>query len=476
MNIKNPGLKTKLKFMNMGILIPIVFFICFIIVENLSKNIINSSITYLLKESKTTQINVIGELEKSSELDKKNLFHKISPFIVEDLSSALNMRIQTYDEKGQIIYDSSKNVLSLYDKDVFNAVEGKKAYIVKKIDGKTYIMLSSPIFINKKIIGCVRYIYIEEKGYKLINNMILMIIIIVSISIVIAWILTNLFSIRIVKPITDLKILSEKVAQGNYDQIINIDSKDEIEDLAQTFNKMSKSIENNILKLKKEKSKQKDFFDNVTHEFKTPLTAIIGFSDIIPKLKDKDEILNSLTYINKEGTRLLNLVEELLLLSKLGRSEFNIDIKEVDIKKIMEEALKIMHIRLNNYKIQVINNIKSQYVQADFNKTKEVILNILDNAIKYSNCNTISFNMYLEDEYLHLIISDDGIGIEEKFLSKLLEPFSRVNNDVSNTRSGSGIGLSICKEIMKKQSGSIEIASKPENGTKVILILKLSVN
>lgn len=471
MNIKM-RLQTKINLMNMSIVIPTVFFICFIIVDNLFQNIINSSIDNLLKESKRTQISVINTLEKNKDEDKKASFRRIAPFIVGDLNEKLKMRVQTYDDKGQIIYDSSKNQVSLYDEDVYKGIQGKKAYLVKKIDGKTYIMLSSPIFTHGNLIGVVRYLYIEENGQIIINNMELIMIVIGCVGIIIAWMLTNLFSKNIVNPIEKLKVLSGKVARGNYGDLIHINSGDEIEALAKTFNIMSLSIDKNIKSLKEEKLKQKEFLDNVTHEFKTPLTAIIGFSEIIPKLKDEKEIKNSSEYIQKEGTRLLSLVEELLELSKLGRNEFDVTVEKIDIKEVVDEALKTLNLRLSKYHIEVLNAIQSHYVIGDIHKTKQVILNVLDNAIKYSGCEEISITSISENEELILSIKDDGMGIEEKFLSKIFEPFMRGSNNLAREKKGCGIGLSISKEIMTKQEGNIEVLSRVGEGTEVKLTFK----
>lgn len=212
------------------------------------------------------------------------------------------------------------------------------------------MLFSSPIYFKDTTLGCVRYIYPLDSSEKLINNMFIIMGILACTSILISWLLSKLLSEKIVGPIKKLKTVSQKVTQGEYDNRIKIRSGDEIEDLAQTFNVMSESIKNYVESLKEEKQKQKSFLDNVTHEFKTPLTAIIGYSEIIPKLKNQNDIDESLVYVKEEGIRLLRLVEELLDLSKLGKSEFKIDKKKNNLKEIIEEVLVIINPRIKNMK------------------------------------------------------------------------------------------------------------------------------
>lgn len=380
-----------------------------------------------------------------------------------------------YDKSGEILVDSVMNSVSLYDDDIANAIKGNKAYVVKKVDGNIYVLFSSPVLLKDSTLGCVRYVYPVDSGQKLISNMFMIMGIIALISVLISWILSKLFSGNIAEPIKKLKVVSEKVAAGEYENKIEIKSGDEIEDLAETFNVMSENIKTYTESLKEEKQKQKDFLDNVTHEFKTPLTAIIGYSELIPRLEDKVDIDESLDYIKKEGERLLKLVEELLDLSKLGKTEFNVDRSDNNLKEVIEESLSIIQPRLEKYDIEVIKELFDVTLFIDSDKTKQVILNVLDNAIKYSECTSIIIKIDHKDDQIILNIIDDGIGIEKKHLDKLFQPIYRVNKVNSRSKNGNGLGLPICKEIMKKQEGNIEIYSEEQKWTSVKIIFKKSV-
>ncbi|AOR23157.1 sensor histidine kinase [Clostridium taeniosporum] len=468
----NFSIKTKIILMNMGILIPIIIFIYVTITNNLYSNVIKSNIDLLTKESYNTQVYISNYIEKDKGVDiETNFVHK-APLINTYLSKKLNYRIQIYDKNGDIMTDSVANRVTLFDKDITNAIKGNKAYVVKKIDGNIYILFSSPIYLKDATLGCVRYIYTLDIEEKFINNMFIIMGILAFMSILISWLLSKLLSEKIVGPIKKLKTVSQKVTKGEYDNRIKIRSGDEIEDLAETFNVMSESIKDYVESLKEERQKQKKFLDNVTHEFKTPLTAIIGYSEIIPKLKKQSDIDESLVFVKEEGIRLLKLVEELLDLSKLGKSEFKIDRKKNNLKEIIEEVLIIINPRLKKYEIEIIKDLCDIEVLIDKDKIKQVILNVLDNAIKYSECTNINIKLQIENEKVILNIIDDGIGIAKENISRLFEPTYRVNNLNSINNNGNGLGLCICKEIMKKQNGDIKIKSNLQEGTSIEIIFE----
>lgn len=468
----NLKIRTKIMLMNMGILIPVIIFIYIITINNLYSNVIKSAIDFLTKESYSTQLYISNYIEKDKKLEGEANFVKKAPLINTYLSNKLRFRIQMYDKTGESLADSVMNSVSLYDEDITNAIKGNKAYVVKKVDGHIYVLFSSPVLLEDTTLGCVRYVYPVDSGQELINNMFIIMGIIGFISVIISWVLSKLFSGNIAEPIKKLKVLSEKVAAGEYENKIEIKSGDEIEDLAETFNIMSESIKTYTETLKEEKQKQKDFLDNVTHEFKTPLTAIIGYSELIPRLEDRDDIEESLDYIKKEGERLLKLVEELLDLSKLGKTEFNVEMANNNLKEVVEETLIIIQPRLNKYDIEVIKELVDVNLFIDRDKTKQVILNVLDNAIKYSECTSIIIKIDIKDDNIILNIIDDGIGIEKQHLDNLFQPIYRVNKINCKNKNGNGLGLPICKEIMKKQEGSIEIYSEEKKWTSVKIIFK----
>ena len=461
-------IKTKIMFMNMAIFVPVILFVCAVLLNQLYSSIIKNSTDFLLKESYNTQLYMDRYFEQHAENPPDKRFAAAAPLIGTYLANKVDFRIQLYDRAGNLLSDSIKNDLSMYAEDIAKAGEGKKAYIMKKTEEHTYILFSSPIYVGREIIGSVRYIYPLERETKIMDSMFLMMVVVVSAAVFISWILSNLFAGEIAGPIRKLKLASEKNTQGDYGHEMHINSGDEVEELAETFNHMTRSIQNYISSLKEEKQKQKKFFDHVTHEFRTPLTAIIGYAELIPRLRQAEQVKESLYYIRIEGNRLLKLVEELLELSRLGQNEFDITKTSEDIQSVLEEVVYIMQPRLDKYKISLKKQLDQVQVEIDKDKTKQVFLNIFDNAVKYSECEQLSLTVCKGEKEVIVTLSDDGQGIEPEKLTRLFDPMQRLSN--VEPLHGNGLGLCICKEIMEKQGGRIEVHSGKNSGTTVKLI------
>lgn len=164
------------------------------------------------------------------------------------------------------------------------------------------------------------------------------------------------FAVRLARslhrPIDQLRQMAKRLANGDYESKIELNEYVEIAQLSASFNAMADGIELHIKQLKEEKEKQKDFLDRITHELKTPLTAIIGYVDLIPKLHSKEDVKESLRYVAVESERLLSLVEELLKSSKYGTSTFEVSPTVVNIKELAEEAVSIRNLVCSNLRLK----------------------------------------------------------------------------------------------------------------------------
>ena len=192
--------------------------------------------------------------------------------------------------------------------------------------------------------------------------------------------------------------------------------------------------------------------------------------DLIPKLKAKEDVKESLRYVAVESERLLSLVEELLKSSKYGTSTFEVSPTVVNIKELAEEAVSIVKPRLQKFEIEVINELTDVHVVADFDKTKQIFLNVLDNAIKYSDATQIRMNVIVNECEAKVFVHDDGIGIDEGVLAEWNEV---PEGKVLPSSYGNGYGLYICQEIMNKQGGSMRIESSEEIGTTIFITFLL---
>ncbi|NFH84153.1 HAMP domain-containing protein, partial [Clostridium botulinum] len=374
----NWGIKGKIVIMNIFILIIAILSIYVVTIYTLYSRVINNSIDMLRKESYTSQSFIMKYLETEDDFHVENVLNEMSPFIATYLSNNCKFRVQIYNNSS-LIGDSDNYPNISKDDDVVTALKGNKSYIIRRIEESSYILFSSPIYYSDGTIGCIRYVYDLNNENTIITNTILSMVLFAIVAIIFSSMMSNSFSNRIVRPIVSLKNIARKVSFGDFSKKISINSKDEIEDLSNSFNIMSNNIEIMIENLKDEKETQKRFLDNVTHEFKTPLAAILGYSDLLLRVKEKKDIEQCVKYIVQSSNRLLKLVEQLLDLSRLNKNELEVKNENVDIKSIIETAAMMLNPRMNKFGIKLNMNLISKSVYADKEKTEQVILNLLDN-------------------------------------------------------------------------------------------------
>jgi two-component system sensor histidine kinase ArlS len=266
------------------------------------------------------------------------------------------------------------------------------------------------------------------------------------------------------KPLEDLsKKMKEKSTENLGEEIQFIDNQDEISQLIKSFNRMSR-------RLNKSFEAQKEFVENASHELKTPLSVIqanldTALDDGDISKKELKELLDS----SKENVKFMNkLTEDLLLLSVL---EHEVESERVDLNglfsEITEEATKIA--KKENIKIDFKDKGKESIVKGNEVLYKRAFMNILENAIKYSEASKIGITVEKEKKFVKVIIEDNGKGISKEHLDKIFDRFYRVDKSRSRETGGSGLGLSIAKKIIESYGGNIKVDSKKGKGTKFII-------
>ncbi|MGI2748463.1 sensor histidine kinase [Bacillus cytotoxicus] len=461
------SLKRNMVFGIVGLLIPILCLLYTVIYIALEKNMYRNAAASLEKLSVEAQMYTMNYVEKEAEVEK---IGQSSLLVASYLAKRMDVRVQMIGRNGDVVADTEKGALLHKNVDIEKSLQGKKAYVFEENEPAPLLLFSSPVYYGNDVIGSIRFIS-ELKDEKEILTNVSWTFLMTSLCLVAGGIF---FAIRLAnslhKPIDQLRQMAQRLANGDYQSKIELNEYVEIAQLSASFNAMADGIELHISQLKEEKEKQKDFLDRITHELKTPLTAIIGYVDLIPKLKSREDIKESLRYVSVESQRLLSLVEELLQSSKYGTSTFEVSPTIVNIRELADEAISIVTPRLQQFEIEVIHELPEIYVVADFDKTKQIFLNVLDNAIKYSDASKISLNVTMNEREAKVMIYDDGIGMDEEVLAE----WNRSSKGAKLTSSyGNGYGLSICQEIMNKQGGSMQIESSAEVGTAVTLTFLL---
>ncbi|GLV63181.1 two-component sensor histidine kinase [Bacillus mycoides] len=461
------SLKRNMVFGIVGLLIPILVLLYAVVYIALEKNVYHNAADSLEKLSVEAQIYTMNYLEKEAEVETLG---PNSLLIASYLAKRMDVRVQMIGKNGDVVADTQKGALLHRNIDIESSLKGKKSYVFEEGDPAPILLFSSPVYYGNDVIGSIRFINELTDEKEVLTN-VSWTFLMTSLCLVAAGIF---FAIRLAKslhkPIDQLRKMAQRLANGDYESKIELNEYVEIAQLSASFNAMADGIELHIKQLKEEKEKQKDFLDRITHELKTPLTAIIGYVDLIPKLQSKEDVQESLRYVAVESERLLSLVEELLKSSKYGTSTFEVSPTVVNIKELAEEAVSIVKLRLQQFEIEVMNELTEVHVVADFDKTKQIFLNVLDNAIKYSDATRVRMNVIINEQEAKVFVHDDGIGMDEGVLAEWNES---PEGKVLPSSYGNGYGLYICQEIMKKQGGSMRIESSEEMGTIICMTFLL---
>lgn len=277
----------------------------------------------------------------------------------------------------------------------------------------------------------------------------------------------------ITRPLRILSVTTRNIAKGNYEQRIQLQGQDEIAELAKDFNAMAEAIESKIIELKDEVRQREEFVANFAHELKTPMTSIIGYSDMLrSKVVEPDLLFSSANYIYHEGKRLESLSVKLLDLLVLKRQSY--ELKPVDAAFFLYDIAAVFQPIAKQYAFQFITNAQSAIIAVDGDLMKTLVLNILDNARKAPATKRLIelHGAVAEKEYV-IAVKDYGCGIEEDEVKKIMEPFYMVDKSRSRNQHGAGLGLSLCKEIAEIHHSRLVIQSKVGCGTMVSIALPL---
>lgn len=272
---------------------------------------------------------------------------------------------------------------------------------------------------------------------------------------------------RIMRPLNDLQKAVEQMTEGDYSTRVKVTSKDEIGMLSEAFNHMAESIQ-------QEDEKQKTFLATVSHELRTPISYIKGYSEAIQnQLLDGKEREEALELIHREAIRMERLTNELLQLVRKQQEE--IEMLPIVLSETIRESVKLLEGQANKKNIRIVQNLDENcIVQGDEEKLKQIFINVIENAIRYSNENAkITVHSYQSDHRAIIEIQDEGIGIPEEDLPHITERFYRVNKARSRIDGGAGLGLSIVKQLVKQHDGALAIKSVVGEGTLVTISLPL---
>ncbi|MGG3681744.1 MAG: two-component sensor histidine kinase [Bacillaceae bacterium] len=399
---------------------------------------------------------------------EKNFDHSTLEHVTMMESEAVTDVVIT-NEKGNILYYSddilpfAKKIVNTMDR----TIPHDGIIVQRNWQKESHIATVSPIRIDGKIKGYV-YMFqntdaIQKMIYKLKHHFVL-----VGFLSVFLTILTIAFLSKVItNPLIRMKQATEKLSKGDFSVRLQVKGEDELAELGEAIQTLARDLEY----LKKER---KEFLASISHELRTPLTYVKGYADIARRPNLKEEERNRyLSIIYEEAENMQKLVKELFELAKMDQHSFQIHKEPANLcdflKKLHDKMLPAFHEKTMSLIYKCEKNIT---VQIDQKRFEQVMINLLDNALKYSDeGSVVSIEARAEKNSIVIIVSDNGIGIPEEDLHHIFERFYRVDKSRSRTSGGTGLGLAIVKEIVEAHGGTVYAASEYGKGTNVVITL-----
>ena len=385
----------------------------------------------------------------------------------------LNKFYRIYDGSGNV-GSRSKNISAsqfpLSQPAYADALEGKNSYETFTVGGQQPIrVITMPILLEGKLINLVQVGTSLEAVQETLRNLKIFLFTAVPSVLILAALFARFMARRALKPISRIIDTAREIGQGQElsKRIPVLKIKDELGQLALTFNEMMNRLENSFAQMRQ-------FSSDASHELRTPLTVLKGQNELILSKQRKPEEYQEVISSNLEEINYMSKVlEDLFVLSKSDENQVNLDYKPVDLRALVEEVCKHAEILAEEKNIKIIIAfLELIEIQGDEVRLRQMVWNVLQNGIKYTQQGgELKISLQNEGDFALLTIQDTGIGIPEEDLPLIFNRFYRVDKARTRDEGGSGLGLSICRQIAEAHKGKIEVESKLGVGTRFKICL-----
>ncbi|WP_459195466.1 sensor histidine kinase [Wukongibacter baidiensis] len=426
------------------------------------------------KISLLTQSNIIADRLSPyiSEIDSKYV-NEVVTDIVMKLSIELKSRVMISDRNGKILIDSFDTL----EGERLNEEELSLALLGKNVANQHYlqkygrvIYVAVPIISKGRILGAVFISSSLEEIFASIKGTMHKFMVLSFFSLAITAFISFIFADIISKPIEKLTEAVRRMAQGKFNQKVEVYGNDEISDLGRAFNLMT-------TKLDQVDKQRREFVGNVSHELRTPLSSIKILSEsLIHQEHAPEEIYKEfLRDIDSEVDRLNKIIDSLLYLVDLEKEDIHLDYQLIYVNYLVQKVIGSLKPLADKKNIEISFEEKVRIqVMLDKFKIQQSLINILANAIKYTPENgKVEVEIYAEKDNFVIKVKDTGIGIPEDELPFIFDRFYRVDKARDRKTGGTGLGLSITQQLIALHQGEIKVESVVNEGTTFNIVLPL---
>lgn len=338
-----------------------------------------------------------------------------------------------------------------------------------KTYGNSWLTIEKPLMYDNEIYGAVYLHTPTPEVQKARTSVFKFFLLAVAISVLVSILLVYVFSIRITRPLKEISNAARIISGGEFNKRLDINSEDEIGELAKSFNQMITALQNL-------EEMRRGFIANVSHELRTPMTSIRGFIEgildgTIPVERQRDYLI----IVKDETNRLNRLVNDLLDLAKMEAGEMQLNLRSFNINELIRRCVIKLESLIVQKNISIEANFDEEdiYVNADSDAIERVIINLIHNAIKFtSEKGKITLSTSRQKDKVVIAVADNGVGIDKDEIDLIWDRFYKSDKSRSKDKTGTGLGLAIIKNIINEHKQSIWVESEIGVGTKFTFTLE----
>lgn len=476
----------RMKIKSLKVKIIILMFICLIVMSIVGNSIIKINVSNIIIERieeeatmilENTRISLVSLLESENYSDAEKLIASMSE---NEIINTLSF----YNLKQQVQYSSDLSTLGDYaDSICVEEVVQSRSDIAANLNVKEEIY-EMAIPLDETTLGGVLYLKLNAGFINDVikNSTIQLIVMFDLLCLMFMHIIIVVINILVIKPLKIFKASSEKIIQKDYSTNIDINRNDEFGDLAKLHNEMIKSIKDYTDSLKnhcelaeKDSEEKMNFLALMSHEIRTPLNSITGFASLLLETVESEEDLKELEIIMESSNHLIRVINEILDIAKFEQQQLVLDKKPFSLRKIINEVDDMFQLQVESKGIEYYAEVTSDvpdFVSGDEYRVKEIIINLMSNAVKFTYKGSIRLTVNFKDGIVLIRIKDTGIGISKEKEKTLFDAFAQSDESATRLYGGTGLGLAISKRIAVRMGGDIRMISEGTTGSEFIVSIK----
>lgn len=475
------SIKLKFSLFLAMLLILAVSVLSYFVLQGVARNQQLQAEDYLDQHVKTVNLRVKQTYYTGARLEPQAFMQQRGRSLAVELAGFTGLEVTLYDAAGQRVGSSVQGETAPEGQDVSGALvyalQNKIAY-QKAADDK--LLYLAPVQGPEKQMGVVQLQYSLKSAESFQQTLQNLFLTTGAAVLMFSFIVGYLYFNRAAAAIGVLKKAAESIRRAEYISAPPVKRKDELGELAEGIYFMSREIEGSIAakdeeqrklqlavtKLQALEQQQKQYIGNISHEFKTPLTSIKAYVDLLNMYDDDPKLLfDAKLNIAKETERLYEMVEKVLQLTALEKYDFESQAERLEVAEGLQDICGRMNGKAERYGLTITLDAEPAYIWIDKESFMHIFINLLDNAIKYNvPQGSIHLHSEVRNQRVWITIKDSGIAIPPEARDKIFEPFFTVNRDRSRASGGTGLGLSLVRNLVEKQNGTIALLETEGEG------------